>query len=46
MESQDLILATIIIGAIFWYFNIRGMSKCITYNPKCTEVRCIKQKFN
>lgn len=46
METQDLILAIIIIGALFWYFNIRGITKCITYNPTCSGVKCVKQNFN
>ena len=46
MDSQDLILATIIIGICFWYFNIRGLTKCITYNPNCDGVKCIKEKLN
>jgi hypothetical protein len=46
MKTQDLILAIIIISILFWYFNIRGITKCITYNPKCLEVKCLKQNFN
>lgn len=46
METQDLILAIILIGVLFWYFNIRGLTKCITYNAKCKGVKCIKQNFN
>lgn len=45
METQDLIFAIIIIGVLFWYFNIRGITKCITYNPNCLEIKCIKQKL-
>jgi hypothetical protein len=46
MESQDLILGIILVGFLFWYFNIRGLTKCITYNLKCDGVKCIKQKFD
>lgn len=46
METLDLILALLVISALFWYFNIRGSTKCITYNPECSGVNCVKQKFN
>jgi hypothetical protein len=46
MDTQDLILAIIIIGVLFWYFNIRCTTKCIIYNPKCLDIKYIKQNFN
>ena len=44
MEFQDLLLAIIIVIILFWYFNIRGTTKCITYNSNCLELKYTRQK--
>lgn len=46
IEIQDIILAIVIIGVLYWYFNVRGMTKCITFNANCDGVKCVKQKLN
>lgn len=45
METKDLLLVSAIIGTMFWYFNMRGDSKCIVYNQKCEGATCVKQQL-
>ena len=45
MESKDLIYGLVILAVLYWYFNIRGLKKCITLNPKCDGVKCVRQKI-
>jgi hypothetical protein len=45
MELQDLFLAILLLCVLYWYFNIRGLRKCITYNPMCDGIKCIKFKM-
>ncbi len=46
MESESVLVALGISVFLYWYFNIRSKSKCITLNQKCDSIKCAKQKNN
>jgi hypothetical protein len=46
MDIKDSLLVGTIILIVYWYFNIRGVTKCIIYNRNCKNIRCIKEKNN
>ncbi len=45
MEIQDILLVLLIVGVSNWYFNIRGDTKCIIYNKKYDDIKCIRHKI-
>lgn len=42
---KEIVIAGVLIGIAHWYFNIRSKNKCIVLNPKCSGIKCIKQKL-
>ena len=41
---KEIVYAILLLGIAHYYFNIRGLNKCITMNPVCTGIKCIKTK--
>jgi hypothetical protein len=43
---NEIILSLGLVGVLYWYFNIRGINKCIRIEQKCDDVniQCIKPK--
>lgn len=39
---KDILVIIILLLGIYWYFNIRGKSRCITIVPECSDIQCIK----
>ncbi len=35
---KDILIILVLLAVIYWYFNIRGKSKCITIVPEYTEI--------
>jgi hypothetical protein len=46
MHTQDILLGIIIICLLYWYFNVRGITKCIIYNKDYDNIKCIRQKLD
>ena len=40
---KDYLIILIILCMLYWYFNIRGKTKCITIVPECNSIDCIKE---
>jgi len=39
---KDFLVIIFLLIAIYWYFNVRGKSRCVTIVPECTDVDCVK----
>jgi len=35
---KDFLMIFVLLVVIYWYFNIRGKSKCITIVPEYTDI--------
>lgn len=44
MDYDSIIVGVAITGLAYWYFNVRGKTKCIIMNKKCNETRCVLNK--
>jgi hypothetical protein len=42
---QEYLLALLITGLLYWYFNIYNKNKCIIIDRNCDGMKCIKQKI-
>jgi hypothetical protein len=38
---MENIFIIVILVILYWYFNVRGLSKCIIINPHCDDIRCV-----
>ena len=35
----------VLLVILYWYFNIRGKTRCITILQECTDIDCIKSNI-
>lgn len=35
---KDILIILVLLAVIYWYFNIRGKSKCITVVPEYSDI--------
>ena len=44
MDYNSVVIGVAITGLAYWYFNIRGQTKCIIMTKKCDEANCVLNK--
>lgn len=40
---KDFLILLLILAILYWYFNIRGKSKCLIIVPECDGIDCVKE---
>jgi hypothetical protein len=41
MEYDSVVLALAMTGLAYWYFNIRGKTKCVVITKNCSGAECV-----
>jgi hypothetical protein len=39
---KEILLTILFLGILYWYFNIRGLRKCVIILEECNDIKCHK----
>lgn len=39
---KNFLVILVILCVLYWYFNIRGKTRCITVVPECNDIECVR----